>query len=154
MNSLEPHHRCRNLGGHDMASCSKKNLPTSQWDYACHDKMPYVKYCHIAAMNGDSNETHFEFTPYNHFTAETARKTCEKMGAKLPGVRKEYDALWLLRAVEYLSSHVRFAWPFSLRWTSWPVSTSIWTKTNNLVWYNKIYLYEIVMYHISYTYIF
>ena len=116
-----------------MASCSQKNLPASQWDYACHDKMPYVKYCHIAAMNGDPNETHFTFSPYKYFTADTARETCEKMGAKLPRVRKEYDALWLLRAVEYLSSYVRFAWPYSLRFASWPVSSQTSTRTNNLL---------------------
>ena len=124
---LESQERCRNQGGHDLTSCSTSYLPTTndpdvEWDYACYDKKPYVKYCHIPALNGDSNSPHFAFSEYDYFTADTARKTCEKVGGKVPDLTNDYDALWLVKSVEYLSSFVRFAWPYSLRWASWPVS--------------------------------
>ena len=89
------------------------------------DEKPYFRYCHIPSLNGDSSDPHFSFTPYDHFTAETAHKVCNEIGGKLPGVGKEYDALWLAKSVSYLSSFVRYAWPYSLRWSSWPVSSGI-----------------------------
>ena len=106
-----------------MVSCSTQELPANQWDYACYDKKPYVKFCHIPALNGDSLDPHFSFSAYDYFTADTAHKTCTKIGGKVPDLTKIYDALWLVKSVEYLSSYVRFAWPYSLRWSSWPVSS-------------------------------
>ena len=105
-----------------MTSCSTHYLAETEWDYACFDKKPYVRYCHIPALNGDSSSPHYAFSEYDYFTADTARKTCEKIGGKVPDLTNEYDALWLMKSVEYLSSFVRFAWPYSLRWASWPVS--------------------------------
>ena len=128
-NTIESHERCRNQGGHDLTSCSTHYLPDTEWDYACYDKKPYTKYCHIPALNGDSSSPHFSFSEYSYFTADTARKTCEKIGGKVPDLTNEYDALWLVKSVEYLSSYVRFAWPYSLRWASWPVS-NIYCKRN------------------------
>ena len=84
-----------------------------------------MKYCHIPALNGDSSSPHFAFSEYEYFTADTARKTCEKVGGKVPDLTNEYDALWLVKSVEYLSSYVRFGWPYSLRWASWPVSNAL-----------------------------
>ena len=104
-----------------MTSCSKTILPVTQWDYACFDKKPFIKYCHIPALNGESSGPHFSFTPYKYFTADTAHKTCDKIGGKVPDLDKKYDAFFLMKAIEYLSSFVRFGRPFSLRWTCWPV---------------------------------
>ena len=106
-----------------MVSCSTQDLPANQYDYACYDKKPYVKFCHIPALNGDSTDPHFAFAPYEYFTADTAHKTCEKIGGKVPDLSNKYDAFFLMKAIEYLSSFVRFGRPFSLRWTSWPVRT-------------------------------
>ena len=121
---LDTHHRCRNLGGHDLTSCSTGSLPdtSTQIDYACGQRKPYVRFCHIPALNGDSSEPHFKFTEYNYFTADTAHKTCAKVWGKVPDLPTIYDAIWLIKSIEYLSSFVRFAWPYSLRWASWPVS--------------------------------
>ena len=106
-----------------MATCSTHKFEdtSKQWDHACYDRQPYLRYCHIPALNGDSSDAHFSFTPYTYFTADTARKTCKKIGGKVPGLSKSYDSLWLSRAIAYLSSFVRFARPYSLRWATWPV---------------------------------
>ena len=121
---LESQERCRNQGGHDLTSCSTHYLPTTKWDFACYDKKPYVRYCHIPALNGASNKPHFKFSSYSYFTADTAYKTCKQVGGKVPDLNKAYDALWLVKSIEYLSSFVRFAWPYSLRWSSWPVGNT------------------------------
>ena len=106
-----------------MVSCSTYDFDDGQIDYACGSRKPYLKYCHIPALNGDDNEPHFSFSPYKYFTADTARQTCEEIGGKLPHLKNEHDDLWLIKSVEYLSSFVRFGWPYSLRWSSWPVKT-------------------------------
>ena len=81
-----------------------------------------MKFCHIPAFNGDSKSPHFSFTPHSYFTADTAHRTCKEVGGKVPELSKEYDIFMLIRAIEYLSSFVRLARPYSLRWSSWPVS--------------------------------
>ena len=121
--NVDSHERCRNQGGHDLTSCSVSFLPPTEWDGICFDKKPIIKFCHIPGLNGDSNDPHFTFSPYSFFTADTAHKTCEKIGGKVPDLTKEYDALLLAKAIEYLSSFVRFGRPYSLRWTCWPVSS-------------------------------
>ena len=119
---LDAHHRCRNQGGHDLTSCSTGSLPDGQLDYACGERKPYVRFCHIPGLNGDSNEPHFKFSDYSYFTADTAHKTCANVGGKVPDLTTIYDTIWLIKSIEYLSSFVRFGWPYSLRWASWPVS--------------------------------
>ena len=51
-----------------------------------------------------------------------ARVTCEKVGGKVPSLISQLDTIWFIKAVEFLSSFVRFGWPYSYRWSSWPVS--------------------------------
>ena len=104
-----------------MTSCSTSYLPSTEWDFACFDKKPLVRICHIPAFNDDTSDPHFAFTPYSFFTADMAHRTCEKIGGNVPNLSKEYEALYLAMAIEYLSSFVRLGRPYSLRWASWPV---------------------------------
>ena len=120
--SSDYYHRCRNQGGHDFAPCSQLYQPNGQFDYACEYYKPYARYCHIPGLNGPSNTTHFEFTPFESFDSDLARITCEKVGGKVPSLISLLDTIWFIKAVEYLSSFVRFGWPYSYRWSSWPVS--------------------------------
>ena len=124
-----PHHRCRNLGGLDMSSCSTyKNARVSEvnpnsaddsyiLDHACGENKPYVQYCHIPAL-----APNYTFTQFEYFTADSAYDTCEKVGGIVPNLGTEQDALWFVKTIEYISSFVRFGWPFSLRYSTWPVS--------------------------------
>ena len=127
---LAPHHRCRNLGGLDMSSCSTDRNPTLedsacngyptpcyQLDHACGENKPYVQYCHIPAL-----APNYTFSQFEYFTADSAYDTCEKVGGKVPNLGSEQDALWFVKTIEYISSFVRFGWPFSLRYSTWPVS--------------------------------
>ena len=109
--SLGPQHRCRNQGIHDFTSCSTSYLPSTEWDPACSDKKPGVRFCHIPALNEESTDIHFSFTPYSYFTSYLVNKTCDKMGGKAPDFSKECDALWPAKSIEYLSSFVRFGRP-------------------------------------------
>ena len=119
---LAPHHRCRNLGGLDMSSCSTDRNPQLDdgsyiLDQACGENKPYVQYCHIPALSPN-----YTFSPYEYFTADTAHQTCAKVGGIVPNLDTEQDALWFVKTVEYLSSFVRFGRPFTLRYSTWPVS--------------------------------
>ena len=118
---LGPQHRCRNQGIHDLTSCSTSYLPSTEWDPACSDKKPGVRFCHIPALNEESTDIHFSFTPYSYFTSYLVNKTCDKMGGKAPDFSKECDALWPAKSIEYLSSFVRFGRPWPLKWLCWPV---------------------------------
>ena len=129
-----------------MTTCTTIVLPSTQWDHACFDKKPFIKYCHIPAFNGNSGDPHFSFTQHSYFTADTAHKTCEKIGGKVPDLNNKYDAFFLMNAIEYLSSFVRFGRPFSLRWTSWPVRTEF--VIEKLVIINKINRCSMIMSHI------
>lgn len=113
--SLGPQDRCRNQGIHDLTSCSTSYLPSTEWDPACSDKKPVDRFCHIPALNEESYDIHFAFTPYSYFTSYFANKTCDKMGGKAPDLSTEYDILWLEKRIEYLSSFVRFGRSYSLK---------------------------------------
>ena len=119
--SVGSQHRCRNQGIHDLTSCSTSYLPSTEWDPACSDKKPGVWFCHIPALNEESTDIHFSFTPYSYFTSYLVNKTCDKMGGKAPDFSKECDALWPAKSIEYLSSFVRFGRPWPLKWLCWPV---------------------------------
>ena len=127
---LAPHHRCRNLGGLDMSSCSTDrnpllddsacggaDTPCYQLDHACGENKPYVQYCHIPAL-----APNYTFSQFEYFTADSAYETCSKVGGSVPSLEVEQDALWFVKTIEYISSFVRFGWPFSLRYSTWPVS--------------------------------
>ena len=86
--SLGPQHRCRNQGVHDLTSCSTSYLPSTEWDPAYSDEKPGVRFCHIPALNEESSDIHFAFTPYSYFTSYFANKTCDKMGGKAPDFKK------------------------------------------------------------------
>merc|ERR1712020_25853 len=98
----DSHHRCRNQGGHDLTSCSTYLVPdtSTQLDYACGERKPYVRFCHIPGLNGDSSEPHFRFSDYSYFTADTAHKTCANVGGKVPDLTSIYDTIWLIKSIE------------------------------------------------------
>ena len=112
---LGPQQRYRNQGIHDLTSCSTSYLPSTEWDLACSYKKPGVRFCHILALNEESFDIHFSFTPYSYFTSYFVNKTCDKMGGNAPDLSKEYDALWPAKSIEYLSSFVRFGRQYSFR---------------------------------------
>ena len=107
-----------------MTSCSQIHQPDGPYDYACEYYKPYVRYCHISALNGPANVSHFKFTPYEYFNLDMALTTCANVGGKVPSLTTELDAIWFIKAVEYLSSFVRFGWPYSYKWSSWPVRST------------------------------
>ena len=117
-----PLHRCRNRGGHDISSCSTDALPSGQRDLVCKEYRPYVRYCHISALNDPSQDPYFTFTEYPYFTADSAHTTCAEMGGTVPSVRLQHEEIWLETVIEYLSSMVRFNRPYTLKYMSWPVS--------------------------------
>ena len=116
-------HRCRNRGGTDLTHCSSSQTfpgsPPTERDLICGDKKPLLRYCHIVALNGAG--THFSFTEYEYFTADSAHTTCEEVGGSVPSLKNQLDAIYLQTTMEYLLGFVSMGWPFSLKWISWPV---------------------------------
>ena len=121
-----PIHRCRNRGGHDISSCSSDPLPSGQRDLVCGANKPHLQYCHISALNGVSQgngQQYYSFTNYEYFTADSAHATCAEVGGTVPSIRNESEEIWLRSFIEYFSSMVRLARPFTYRYISWPVRT-------------------------------
>ena len=117
-------HRCRNKGGTDVTYCSPtKTFDTNvEVDLVCGNKKPLYRYCQLVALNDPSNGPHYTFTDYQWFTKPTANSVCEDLSGSLPRIVTQLDGVYLKKVIEYLSDFVNVETPFSLKWSSWPVS--------------------------------
>ena len=125
INLSDPIQRCNNEGGQDVSLCSSYTLPQrdgiQETDVVCGTYKPLLRHCHVPAMNGPSNQSHFEFSRHDYFTAETARSVCQDVGGSLPNLNEELDSIWLDLVIKHLGNFVSVGWPFSAKWMTWPV---------------------------------
>ena len=125
INIADPIQRCHNEGGQDVSVCSDNTFGErdgyNETDVVCGNQKPLLRYCHIPAMNGPANQSHFAFSRHDYFTAETARSVCQDVGGSLPNLREELDSIWLQRIIRNLGNYVSVGWPFSAKWMTWPV---------------------------------
>ena len=109
----------------------------------CGKNKPLLRFCHIPALNGPTNETHFAFSRHSYFTADTARSVCEEVGGSVPRLDDELNSLWLGKAIHNVGTYVNIGWPFSLRWLAWPVSQAIYRfrlRNNFFSWIHFFFL--------------
>ena len=123
--------RCRNEGGTEFSFCTNEPLQEGLYgqeykDTGCGKNKPLLRFCHIPALNGPSNETHFAFSKYSYFTADSARSVCNAVGGSVPSLDEELNSAWLGKAIHNVGTYVNIGWPFSLRWLAWPVSQTIY----------------------------